>query len=55
MLNLLRDKKVLIGATVDREIFIVKIFSSLTIATKIKHAKICHAMLYQLHGRVSQQ
>ena len=36
--------------TVDREIFAVKIFSSLVIATKIRHVKIWHAMLYQLHG-----
>ena len=39
-----------IASTVDREFFAVKIFSSLAVATKIRHAKIWHAMLYQLHG-----
>ena len=37
-------------ATVDREIFAVKIFSLLAVATKI-----WHAMLYQLHGWASDE
>ena len=35
----------LVIITVDRETFAVKIFLSLAVATKIRHA-----MLYQLHG-----
>ena len=42
--------------TVDREIFAVKyIFLSLAVATKIWHAKIWYAMLYQLHGWASDE